>query len=268
MRDPFYASKAAGKRHALVSIEAVPEAHTPMSALLGNTLWKQVRTRAQAQAQGPDGKVVSTQTETVEVRTNEVLDPDQSQELLDGSTGTNKAKTRLPPVKIVGLYFCATWCHPVTAMRGFLMHAYKKHLRAKGLEIVFISMDRDEENARNFFQGAAWPMLPYGVAMSDGLARLWRAEVGSSPRLLLLDARSGYLLDRDGKTRVDCQPTGWWVDELVASRGASPSFGRGLVSNVGMRMNSSRHAHVSLSELYPEEPVRAWLGTEFEKPVP
>merc|ERR1719157_276657 len=57
----------------------------------------------------------------------------------------------------VALYFSAHWCPPCRGFTPKLAEWYSTSLKAKGLEVVFVSSDRDKE----YFGEMPWLALPY-----------------------------------------------------------------------------------------------------------
>ena len=53
--------------------------------------------------------------------------------------------------KYIGLYFSAHWCPPCRGFTPSLVDAYKKDLKAKGLEIIFVSSDRDQKSFMEYY---------------------------------------------------------------------------------------------------------------------
>ena len=64
--------------------------------------------------------------------------------------------------KHVALYFSAHWCPPCRGFTPELAKLYVSHLKAKGLEIVFVSSDHDEAGFSSYYAEMPWLALPYG----------------------------------------------------------------------------------------------------------
>ena len=63
----------------------------------------------------------------------------------------------------VGLYFSASWCGPCRRWTPKLINFYKEftaHHQGK-LEVVLVSSDRNEKDAKQYFADMPWKMLPY-----------------------------------------------------------------------------------------------------------
>lgn len=92
--------------------------------------------------------------------------------------------------KVVLVDFWATWCGPCIEELPNVLAAYKKY-RAKGFEIVGISLDRNEAELRSFVveKQMTWPQYFDGKHWDNELAV--RYGVASIP--------TTYLLDRDGR---------------------------------------------------------------------
>jgi len=65
--------------------------------------------------------------------------------------------------KIIGLYFSAHWCGPCRSFTPMLKSKYEALVsEGKPFEIVFISSDRDEHSAKEYFSSEMpWKMLSF-----------------------------------------------------------------------------------------------------------
>lgn len=97
--------------------------------------------------------------------------------------------------KVVLIDFWATWCPPCVAELPTVLAAYDKY-RAKGFEILGISLDRTEAALRNFVrvQRMPWPQYFDGKVWDTKLSR--RYGITSIPTTFLLD-REGRIVARD-----------------------------------------------------------------------
>merc|ERR1719335_1929874 len=99
--------------------------------------------------------------------------------------------------KYVGIYFSA-------------------HLQGKGLEIVFVSSDRDEAAFDEYFGEMPWVALPF--ADRDRKAALSKKfKVNGIPSFVLLDTE-GKTITTDGRSQVSQDPTGEefpWIPKPV-----------------------------------------------------
>eukprot|EP00326_Haptolina_ericina_P001319 CAMPEP_0181225742 /NCGR_PEP_ID=MMETSP1096-20121128/31868_1 /TAXON_ID=156174 ORGANISM="Chrysochromulina ericina, Strain CCMP281" /NCGR_SAMPLE_ID=MMETSP1096 /ASSEMBLY_ACC=CAM_ASM_000453 /LENGTH=427 /DNA_ID=CAMNT_0023319003 /DNA_START=53 /DNA_END=1336 /DNA_ORIENTATION=+ len=109
----------------------------------------------------------------------------------------------------IALYFSAHWCPPCRGFTPRLADAYKKHLQGKGLEIIFISSDRDEGAFRSYFAEQPWLALPFGDRTRKGKLGQ-KYGVSGIPALILIDG-AGKLVSADGRGKVMEDPTGKWL---------------------------------------------------------
>merc|ERR1719326_63234 len=84
------------------------------------------------------------------------------EKLLKGGDEVNTA-TAFEGKKAVALYFSAHWCPPCRGFTPKLAEWYKANLAAKGLEVVFISSDRDEEAFKEYYAEQPWLALPFSA---------------------------------------------------------------------------------------------------------
>ena len=127
---------------------------------------------------------------------------------LQTKTGTSSTADALAGKKVVGLYFSAHWCPPCRQFTPKLGEWYEKDLKAKGLEIIFVSSDKDEDSFNSYFQSQApWLALPY--AARDLKAKLSKKfKVSGIPSFVLLDGETGETITTDGREAVSEDPTG------------------------------------------------------------
>merc|ERR1712199_73167 len=62
----------------------------------------------------------------------------------------------------VGLYFSAHWCPPCRQFTPMLVDAYKKHLKAKNLEVIFVSADKSPQEFAEYYGTMPWLAIPQG----------------------------------------------------------------------------------------------------------
>merc|ERR1719446_1244359 len=108
--------------------------------------------------------------------------------------------------KAVALYFSAHWCPPCRGFTPQLAGWYSSDLKAKGLEVVFVSSDRDDSAFQEYFQEMPWLALPYSDRdKKDALSK--KFKVSGIPSVVILDA-DGKVITKDGRQAVSEDPTG------------------------------------------------------------
>jgi nucleoredoxin len=108
--------------------------------------------------------------------------------------------------KTIGLYFSAHWCPPCRGFTPQLAKAYTKDLKKKGLEIVFVSSDKDDQEFQSYFASMPWSALPFADrARKTALSTQFKVE--GIPTLVLLDAE-GQLITADARASVSQDPRG------------------------------------------------------------
>merc|ERR1719326_438491 len=120
---------------------------------------------------------------------------------LEGKNGSVSTDEALKDKKAVGLYFSAHWCPPCRGFTPKLASSYTDHLKAKGMEIVFVSSDRSEDDFKSYFGEQPWLALPY--ADRDLKAKLSKKyKVNGIPSLIVVDAQTGATITKDGRGAV------------------------------------------------------------------
>jgi nucleoredoxin len=108
--------------------------------------------------------------------------------------------------KAIALYFSAHWCPPCRGFTPKLAEWYKSNLKEKGLEIVFVSSDRDQSAFDEYYGEQPWVSLPF--EQRDLKAVLSKKfKVQGIPSVVILDGEGG-LITRDGREAISGDPTG------------------------------------------------------------
>jgi len=107
----------------------------------------------------------------------------------------------------IAVYFSAHWCPPCRGFTPKLAEFYTADLAAKGLEVVFVSSDRDEDSFKDYYKDMPWLALPF--ADREAKARLSKKfKVQGIPSLIVLNCTDGTLITSDGRTAIMSDPTG------------------------------------------------------------
>ncbi|CAK0878798.1 unnamed protein product [Prorocentrum cordatum] len=106
----------------------------------------------------------------------------------------------------IALYFSAHWCPPCRGFTPQLAEWYRKDLQAKGLEVVFVSSDRDEAAFKEYFADQPWMALPFVERdAKEKLSKMYK--VNGIPSLVILDS-DGKIITTEGRVAVSEDPTG------------------------------------------------------------
>ena len=111
------------------------------------------------------------------------------------------------PPKLFALYFAAYWCPASRNFTRILNEFYnQRNLDAKEFEVIYVSMDRTEEQFEQAYGEMAWMALPFG---DDRLKSLrTRFEVKSVPYLVVFDPETCKTVSIRG--RKDVQDMDAW----------------------------------------------------------
>jgi len=128
-------------------------------------------------------------------------------EFLSGTEGETVDVDELKSsAKYIGLYFSAHWCPPCRGFTPDLIKAYKEHLKAKGLEIIFVSSDRDQASFMEYYGSMPWLAIPQGDARKAKLSKLFGVE--GIPSFAVVDAATGETINGNARGKVSSDPTG------------------------------------------------------------
>lgn len=124
-------------------------------------------------------------------------------ETLVGKDGAElKTSEVLSNKKAIGLYFSAHWCPPCRGFTPQLAKKYTDVFKEKGLEIVFVSSDKDEGQFKDYFGEMPWLALPYSDRdKKNALSKKFKVQ--GIPSFVILDGATGNLNTTDGRSKID-----------------------------------------------------------------
>jgi G3E family GTPase/thiol-disulfide isomerase/thioredoxin len=112
--------------------------------------------------------------------------------------------------KAIGVFFGAHWCEPCQMFTTQLIEMYEQHFKAKGLEIVFVSYDRDQPAFDGYFGQMPWLAVPFtNTDVRELLSVRFNVnrETGI-PSLVILDGETGATITTGGRDAALKDPTG------------------------------------------------------------
>mmetsp|Transcript_7844 Transcript_7844/g.17039 ORF Transcript_7844/g.17039 Transcript_7844/m.17039 type:complete len:215 (-) Transcript_7844:407-1051(-) len=116
----------------------------------------------------------------------------------DGIQNTNSV---LRGRDLVALYFSASWCPPCKQFSPILAEFYEHARSSKlGLEVVFVSSDKDETSFAKYYKTQPWTALPYGVEEIRKLGLDFKLK--GIPTLVILDQKTGKFVNKTGRDDV------------------------------------------------------------------
>merc|ERR1719502_1555400 len=107
----------------------------------------------------------------------------------------------------VALYFSAHWCGPCRGFTPQFAKAYTAALQAKGMEVVFVSSDRSQEDFEGYHKEQPWLALPY-ADRSKKNAISKKFKIRGIPSLVILDGATGETITTDGREKISSDPSG------------------------------------------------------------
>jgi nucleoredoxin len=119
----------------------------------------------------------------------------------------------------VGIYFSAHWCPPCRGFTPKLGEMYTEALSKKGMEIVFVSSDKEEEAFTSYYGEMPWVALPYDKRdLKTALNKKYKVQ--GIPSLVILGP-DGTLITKEGRDAVSNDPAGEkypWVPPTAAEK--------------------------------------------------
>jgi len=103
--------------------------------------------------------------------------------------------------KVVGLYFSAHWCGPCKTFTPQLISFYEEMKKQnKEFEIIFCSLDGDEDMFINYFNKMPWLSLVWVDGQGASMAST--CEVKQMPSLLIFSKNDGNLISKTGVSDI------------------------------------------------------------------
>ena len=136
----------------------------------------------------------------------------------------------------IGLYFSAHWCPPCRGFTPKLAEWYTNAYKAKGLEIVFVSSDRDQAGFDSYFEDMPWTALPFSDRdRKNTLSKKFKVQ--GIPTFVIIGA-DGSVINTEGREAVQKDPTGEkypWKPPSAAEKAALvlDALGPELVTQTG-----------------------------------
>jgi len=108
--------------------------------------------------------------------------------------------------KVYAFYFSAHWCPPCRGFTPQFAKWYTDDLKAKGLEVVFVSSDRDEGAFKEYFGEQPWLALDYSDRKrKEQLSNLFGVQ--GIPSVVIID-KDVSTISKDGRGSIASDPTG------------------------------------------------------------
>eukprot|EP00743_Colponemidia_sp_Colp-15_P010000 GILK01010975.1.p1 GENE.GILK01010975.1~~GILK01010975.1.p1 ORF type:complete len:423 (-),score=63.79 GILK01010975.1:338-1606(-) len=114
------------------------------------------------------------------------------------------------------IYFSANW-HACKVFNTKLLSLYTKlRHEGRGIEVLFVSLDRDNSGYDEFVRDMPWLALPFGDARTDHLLRRYHPQ--GLPTVVVLDP-NGHTITSNGRLMVTVDGEGrefpWWPKSLA-----------------------------------------------------
>jgi nucleoredoxin len=123
-----------------------------------------------------------------------------------GKDGEVDTETVLKSKTAIALYFSAHWCPPCRGFTPQFAEWYKNDLQSKGLEVIFVSSDRDDEAFKEYYGDMPWLALPYSEReRKETLSK--KFKVNGIPSVVILGP-DGKLITADGRAAISSDPKG------------------------------------------------------------
>mmetsp|Transcript_18548 Transcript_18548/g.34401 ORF Transcript_18548/g.34401 Transcript_18548/m.34401 type:complete len:404 (-) Transcript_18548:91-1302(-) len=115
----------------------------------------------------------------------------------------------------VGIYFSAHWCPPCRGFTPKLAQMYNDTFKSKGMEIVFVSSDRDEAAFSEYFGEMPWLALPFSERQLKGeLSKKYKVKgipsfviLGPDGNTITMEGRDAVMKDPEGTKYPWVPPT-------------------------------------------------------------
>merc|ERR1711904_410245 len=151
--------------------------------------------------------------------------------------------------KVFAFYFSAHWCPPCRGFKPQLAEWYTKDLKTNGLEVVFVSSDKDEEQFKDYFKEMPWLALDFEdrkrKAQLSGMF-----GVRGIPALVIVD-KDGSVITKEGRGAISSDPQGAkfpWYPPPVKNAKDGP-----CETNTAEEQKTIEEAMTSIAKQYMEK---------------
>lgn len=135
----------------------------------------------------------------------------------DGEKDTDEA---LAGMDYIMVYFSAHWCPPCRGFTPKLAEMYRDTFKDKGLEIIFVSSDKDQRSFDSYFEEMPWVALPFDQRdLKATLSKKYKVQ--GIPSFVILNT-DGTLITTNGRDAVMKDPKGEkypWTPPTAAEKG-------------------------------------------------
>jgi len=192
---------------------------------------------------------------------------------LVGKDGQVDTATALAGKKCVAIYFSAHWCPPCRGFTPQLAEWYTKDLKAKGMEVIFASSDKSEDEFTEYYGGMPWLSLPYSDrATPKELNNKYKVQ--GIPSVVILGP-DGELMTKDGRSALSDDPTGedmpWkpqtfaevFAEAKLVGPGGIEKKGNDLLGNTVLGLYFSAHWCPPCRGFTPK--LAEWYSSDLKK---
>jgi thiol-disulfide isomerase/thioredoxin len=128
--------------------------------------------------------------------------------------------TSLHQARLVGFYFSAHWCGPCRSFTPMLVEMYERLKRfapSHGLEIIFVSSDRDRQSFDRYYGSMPWLSIPFDSLAPFKASLSSKYGVQGLPSLVIIDSLSGQTVSSAGTSRNEVARACSRGDEAIES---------------------------------------------------
>jgi len=152
--------------------------------------------------------------------------------------GLKSTEELLSGKSAVGIYFSAHWCPPCRGFTPELAKMYSETFSGLGMEIVFVSSDRDEPAFNDYFGEMPWVALPFEKRdVKETLSKKYK--VNGIPSFVVLGP-DGKTITTEGRKAVMNDPKGEkypWIPPTAAEKAKMvlDTLGSAAITKVGSK---------------------------------
>merc|ERR1711904_380120 len=151
--------------------------------------------------------------------------------------------------KVFAFYFSAHWCPPCRGFTPELAQWYTKDLKSKGLEVVFVSSDQDENQFKDYFKEMPWLALDFADRQrKTQLSGMF--GVRGIPALVIVD-KDGSVITTNGRGAVSSDPQGAkfpWYPPAVSNAKDGPGDINEVPTVVALCESSTAEEQAAIEE--------------------